>query len=117
MAYIFISSRGGAGDTSKGDQAYDEAILSVDITGSTTKSLNLNARDGSVISVEYVDTYVHTQGTPSATWSVLHNMNKYPSVTIVDSAQNVVIGDVEYNTLNACTITFAAAFSGYAYFN
>jgi TRAP-type uncharacterized transport system substrate-binding protein len=117
MAYIFISSRGGAGDTSKGDQAYEESILSATITGDTTKTLNLFARDGDVVSVSYIDTYVHTQGVPSATWSIYHGMNKYPSVTIVDSAMTEVEGDVEYNSLNAVTITFSGAFSGTAYFN
>ena len=34
MAYIFANNRGGGGDTSKGDQAYEEAILSATITGS-----------------------------------------------------------------------------------
>ena len=55
MAYIFISSRGGAGDTSKGDQAYEESILSADITGDITKTLNLNQRNGNTISVSYID--------------------------------------------------------------
>ena len=48
MAYIFVSSRGGAGDTSKGDQAYEESILSADITGDVTKTLNLNQRNGNI---------------------------------------------------------------------
>lgn len=117
MAYIFVSSRGGAGDTSKGDQAYEESILSADITGDITKTLNLNQRNGNTITVSYIDTHVHTQGIPSATWTVTHNMNKYPSVTVVDSAETQVIGDVEYDSLNQVTITFASAFSGYAYFN
>lgn len=117
MAYIFISSRGGAGDTSKGDQAYEESILSADITGDITKTLNLNQRNGNTITVSYIDTHVHTQGVPSASWVVTHGMNKYPSVSVIDSAQNEVVGDVEYDSLNQVTITFASAFSGYAYFN
>ena len=44
-------------------------------------------------------------------------MNKYPSVAVVDSAETQVEGDVEYDSLNQVTITFASAFSGYAYFN
>lgn len=62
-------------------------------------------------------TFTFTQGSPSATWVVTHNLNKYPSVTVVDSAQTEVIGSVDYDSLNEVTITFAAAFSGYAYFN
>jgi hypothetical protein len=60
---------------------------------------------------------VYTQSSPSATWVVNHNLNKYCSVTVVDSADNIVFGDVLYNSLNQVTLTFAGAFSGKAFFN
>lgn len=62
-------------------------------------------------------TYVHTQNIAAATWIIQHNMYKYPSVSVVDSAENQVVGDVEYTTLNSLTITFTAPFSGKAYLN
>lgn len=61
--------------------------------------------------------FVFVQTTPAATWVVNHNLNKYCSVTIVDSADNTVFGDVLYNSLNQVTLTFAGAFSGEAFFN
>lgn len=61
--------------------------------------------------------FVYTQGSPSATWVVNHNLNKYCSVTVVDSADNIVVGEVLYNSLNQVTLTFAGAFSGKAFFN
>ena len=61
--------------------------------------------------------FVFTQTSPSATWVVNHNLNKYCSVTVVDSADNIVFGDVLYNSLNQVTLTFAGAFSGKAFFN
>jgi hypothetical protein len=61
--------------------------------------------------------YVHNQVVASNTWSVSHDLNKYPSVTIVDSGENVVIGDVQYIDLNNIKITFTSSFSGKAYFN
>ena len=61
--------------------------------------------------------YVHVQGTPSAVWVVNHNLNKYCSVSVVDSAGTEVIGTIDYNDLNTVTITFSAPFSGEAYFN
>lgn len=62
-------------------------------------------------------TYVYTQNIAAATWVIQHNMYKYPSVSVVDSAENQVVGDVEYTTLNSLTITFTAPFSGKAYLN
>jgi hypothetical protein len=61
--------------------------------------------------------FVYTQVSPSATWVITHNLNKYPSVTVVDSADNTVYGEVEYNSLNQVTLTFAGGFSGKAFFN
>ena len=61
--------------------------------------------------------YTHDQGTPSQTWTIQHNLNKYVSVTAVDSAKSVVVGMIDYVDLNNITITFNAAFSGEAYLN
>lgn len=61
--------------------------------------------------------YTHVQGTAEATWEVTHNLNKRASVTVVDSTDNVVIGEIEYLTMNSVRLKFAGAFSGKAYFN
>ena len=61
--------------------------------------------------------YVHTQAVASMVWEVKHGLEKYPSVTVVDSADNVVVGDIVYIDVNNVRITFAASFSGKAYFN
>jgi hypothetical protein len=61
--------------------------------------------------------YVHYQNSPSATWTIIHNLGKKPSVTVVDSADEIVYGEVQYDSDNQVTLTFAGAFSGKAYFN
>jgi len=61
--------------------------------------------------------YVYTQTVPSATWVITHNLEKYCSVSVVDSADNLVYGEVVYNSVNQVTLTFAGAFSGKAFFN
>jgi hypothetical protein len=48
---------------------------------------------------------------------ITHNLNTYPSVTVVDSSGAVVIGAVAYNNKNQIAITFTSAFSGKAYLN
>lgn len=58
-----------------------------------------------------------TQATAASVWNIKHNMNKYPSVSIVDSGGNVIYGDVEYIDLNNCVCHFSAPFSGKAYLN
>ena len=58
-----------------------------------------------------------TQNTPSAVWNVTHNLNKHPSVTVVDSAGTEVIGEVKFIDSNSIQLLFSSAFSGSAYFN
>ena len=61
--------------------------------------------------------YVHTQSVASAVWTITHSLGKYPSATVVDSADSEVIGDMEYISPNTITITFSGAFGGKAYLN
>lgn len=63
------------------------------------------------------ETFVFVQGSPSSVWAINHTLNKYPSISIVDSANNEVDGDVNYVDQNNVTLTFASAFSGKAFLN
>ena len=61
--------------------------------------------------------YTHTQAVPSADWTITHNLARFPSVTVIDSAGSTVVGDVDYLSNNAIAIHFTAAFGGSAYLN
>lgn len=61
--------------------------------------------------------YTHTQFSPSTIWEVNHNLNKFPSVTAVNSNNVVYFGNVTYTDENNLTIEFSAGFSGKAYIN
>lgn len=69
------------------------------------------------ITIDADKNYVYTQSTPSAVWTVNHGLNKFPTITVVDSAGSEVVGDYEYIDLNNATLTFAGAFAGKAFFN
>jgi hypothetical protein len=93
--------------------------LSQGLSGSTNfggSNINISL-DINYIQSQIKENYVHDQQVASSTWVVTHNMNKYPSVNIVDTANDEVTGEVRYNNLNQITITFTAAFSGKAYLN
>ncbi len=61
--------------------------------------------------------YVHPQPVASDTWTVQHNLNKFPSVTSVNINNIEMYGEVVFNDLNNLTINFSAAFSGQAFIN
>jgi len=62
-------------------------------------------------------TFTFTQGVPSATWVVTHNLNKFPSVSVVDTGNTSGFGAVTYDSANQLTITFSGGFAGKAYLN
>lgn len=61
--------------------------------------------------------YVHIQGLASTSWNIKHDLNKFPAVTVLDSALNEVIGDIIYLDVNNVRLVFSAIFSGTATFN
>lgn len=61
--------------------------------------------------------YQYTQTTPASVWNVTHNLGKLPSITVMDSAGNVVEGDYENVSVNQAILSFSGAFSGIAVFN
>ena len=61
--------------------------------------------------------FVYNQVSPTTIWNVNHNLNKMPSVTVVDSGGTEVEGLVHYVDLNNIQITFSAAFAGQVYCN
>ena len=84
-------------------------------TGITLRQPDVNEIE--IASLNDDANFVFTQGIPSATWNITHNLGKFPSVSVVDSRQQLMYGDTEYFNENSLTITFSAPFSGKAFLN
>ena len=61
--------------------------------------------------------YVHNQTVASEEWIIVHNLNKYPAVNIINSANEEVVGEVIYDNVNQVTVRFVSAFKGRATLN
>lgn len=59
--------------------------------------------------------YVHNQGTASSTWTINHNLQFIPNITVVDSAGTVVEGTYDYPNNTTVVLSFSSPFSGKAY--
>jgi hypothetical protein len=59
--------------------------------------------------------FEHNQGSASNSWTITHNLGFKPNVTVIDSAGNIVEGEIAYTNSNSLTVSFASAFSGKAY--
>jgi len=112
---------------------YRIGSYSVDPSNSNFYSLTLSYLDGNgVVTTDgYYDivnftlatssagdkTFVWPQPVAAAVWTVIHDLDKFPSVTMVLSTGQVGNGDITYINSNKLTITFAGDESGKAYLN
>lgn len=106
----------------------DETTLSIQ-TKRPLKTINNESLEGSGnVQINYNDldnlptivndkNYVHNQIVASNFWEIQHNLDKYPSVSIIDSGNNLVVGEIKYIDSNNIIITFTSVFSGKAYLN
>ena len=61
--------------------------------------------------------FVFEQAISNQTWDIIHNLNKKPSVTVVDEYDRIVVPDVQYIDDNHIIVSFNFAFKGWAYLN
>lgn len=58
--------------------------------------------------------YNYSQATPSALWTIAHNLGYFPSVVVRDAGGNEVIADIQNLSANVLTISFFAPLAGTA---
>jgi hypothetical protein len=87
-----------------------------DFTREFTIVNSVNGMAGDVV-LALNETYIYEQTSAASVWTITHSLGRYPSVTVVDSAGSVVVGDVQYTSKNQIILTFQGAFSGTAYLN
>jgi len=60
--------------------------------------------------------YVHNQSSSSSLWTVTHNLGYYPGgISVIDSGESIVVGDVTHTSINQFTVSFSTAFTGKVY--
>lgn len=58
--------------------------------------------------------YVHTQGSPSVTWTINHNLGYKPAVDVYNAGSQKVAAQVDHPTVNQTIITLNPATAGFA---
>jgi len=95
-AYTLVLANIGGNGTLKLDKFYDFAVFT------------LSSPD---------KTFEFDQGQPALVWTIQHNLNKFPSVSVVDTSNTVVNSQINYVDKNNITINNTAQFAGKAYLN
>lgn len=97
--------------------AHFDALLSIDSQLDIQGEGLINVTKTNGVAVVTSTTYIHEQGVASDTWEINHNLNKYPSVTVIDTAGTIFSAQVEYNDENTCTVYINGATKGKAFIN
>ena len=129
---VFKTPTGLPSEFLKADGSIDSSVYSTFTTEDVQDIMGATLIDGTDTTVVYDDnagtiridsnvagdkTYTHNQSSPATVWSIAHNLNKHPSVSVVDSSNSRMEGQVDYIDTNNITLTFNASFSGKAFFN
>lgn len=61
--------------------------------------------------------FVFTQIVPATVWTITHNLNTFPSVTLTDALGNVIFAQVQYISSSQVVATFSTPVAGSAYLN
>ncbi len=97
-----------------------DKIKTVDGEGSGLDADLLDGKHASEFALKTelnISTFTHNQLSPEKEWNMVHNLNRFPTVSVVDSGGSVVLGDIQYIDENQIKIIFATNFSGKAYLN
>ncbi len=85
--------------------------------------MSVNGKTGDVV-IDYPDIgtnpvnhvrYTHIQSTIAEEWTINHNLNFYPNVTVLDNASRILETDLVYLNANTVKIVMNSASSGTAY--
>ena len=104
-------------DYTIGGSFADSYTLTLTYIGGNGNITNAAYYDVAEFSLPSTETFTFSQGVPAAVWTINHTLEKHPSITVVSTANQVVIGDAAYTSTSQVVITFAEAFAGKAYLN
>lgn len=66
---------------------------------------------------EIASTYIYTQSSPAATWTIAHNLGFKPSVELLNAGSQEIEGDVVHTSYNVTMVYFTQATAGFARLN
>jgi hypothetical protein len=116
-AYRYIGTTGAdSGNKNSLVVNYDNVLVDNNVSVINFKS-NLKATLNNGVVDITDETFIFDQITGSNSWAITHNLNKYPSVTVVNTSDEEVKGGVSYTDSNSLTIDFQTNIAGKAYLN
>ena len=89
--------------------------ITLDIADIPSLQSELNSKQN--VSTNYDDKTYQQSFVSQASVTVTHNLNKYPSVTIIETTGDEIIGSIQHISQNQFIVTFSSATGGIIYCN
>ncbi len=107
-----LTGGGGGGISAATATAIAQNVLNTD-TNVMRKS-TYDADNNDEIDTPRIENRVFVQAAPSALWTIIHNLNRNPTVVVTDASGNEIEGGVTYVNNNTLTVSFSPPQSGKA---
>ncbi len=99
----------------------DEYVNAVNFTGLSVQASYPNPNEVLDVQVainqDEADKHYTLSFTITTSLVIIHNLNKYPNVSVFDNLNQLVTVDISYDSLNQCTLTWNNPLAGKAVFN
>lgn len=101
----------------------DNLVVELALVENVSAVTSVNGKTGAVV-IDYPDIganpvnhvrYVHNQATIANEWTINHNLNFFPNVTVLDNQNRILETDLVYLNSNTVKIVMNSASSGTAY--
>jgi F0F1-type ATP synthase beta subunit len=101
----------------------DNFNVEIALVDNVSAVTSVNGKTGAVV-IDYPDIgsnpvnhvrYTHIQSTIATEWTINHNLNFYPNVTVLDNSSRILETDIVYLNANTVKIIMNSASSGTAY--
>ncbi len=101
----------------------DNLVIELALVENVSAVTSVNGKTGAVV-IDYPDIgtnpvnhvrYVHNQATIASEWTINHNLNFFPNVTVMDNQNRILETDLVYLNSNTVKIVMNTASSGTAY--
>ena len=106
---------GATANTTEGIQDTAAALL----TGGTHTGISFAYNDAAnridaTVTLEGLAAYIHSQPTPAITWTINHNLGRYPSVELFNSGMQEIDAEIAHPSINQTVVTLNPATAGLA---
>lgn len=93
----------------------DDTVDTEPVVSGNTGAKNPVQIPGTIIIHDGADMYYeHVQSSPASTWTISHNLGVRPNIQVLDSADEIILAEVDHTNVNVAVVLFPSPQTGKA---